>query len=251
MNQNIHIGCSGFYYAHWKGRFYPENLPKTKWFEFYCKQFNTIEINATFYRFPDERMLHSWKNIIDSVNNSFLLTLKGNRIITHVKRLHLSDDVKGLIRKFTELFEQFNNNRGCILWQLHPTMKYNLQNISRLREFCEYLSSFPSLYAIEFRDPSWWVNETFEVLRKSNIAFCVESGLGLPDDMITTATHAYVRFHGPSDIYSSDYSEDLLMEWGTKINSCKDTCSDVFCYFNNDVNAYAIGNATRLREILG
>jgi uncharacterized protein YecE (DUF72 family) len=69
--------------------------------------------------------------------------------------------------------------------------------------------------------------------------------------MITTATHAYVRFHGPSDIYSSDYSEDLLMEWGTKINSCKDTCSDVFCYFNNDVNAYAIGNATRLREILG
>jgi uncharacterized protein YecE (DUF72 family) len=250
MSTSIHIGCSGFYYAHWKGKFYPEGLSRKHWFEFYCKHFNTVEINGSFYRFPSEQMVLGWKNTIDFIDRDFQMTLKGNRLITHIRRLHMSSELAESIKRFVNVFEAFQDNCGCILWQLPPAMKCNEQNISRLREFCGFLSTTPFRYAIEFRDLSWWNEYTYDILMKCNIAFCVISGLGLPDTMIMTAKHAYIRFHGSSDAYSSEYSQEQLQTWAGKIAECKDFCSHLYCYFNNDVNAYAVANAKTLRTML-
>ncbi|MBN1601097.1 MAG: DUF72 domain-containing protein [Chitinispirillaceae bacterium] len=246
----MYTGCSGFYYAHWKGQFYPDVLSRKHWFEFYCRHFNTVEINGSFYRFPSQQMIHTWKNTIDFVNNDFLLTLKGNRAVTHIRRLHVSTELIGMIKRFVDLFELLQDRCGCILWQLPPVMKCNDQNSSRLKEFCDFLSTTPFRYAIEFRDGSWWNEPIYEILRRYNIAFCVVAGLGLPDSLMVTAKHAYIRFHGSSDAYSSEYSQAQLMTWAQKIEAVKKSCTHIYCYFNNDINAYAVANAKMLNAML-
>lgn len=195
-------------------------------------------------------MVLAWKSTIDSVKDDFQLTLKGNRTVTHIRRLHMSLELIETIKRFINVFEMLQNNCGCILWQLPPTIKYNDQNSSRLREFCDFLSTTPFRYAIEFRDGSWWNESIYEILRRYNIAFCVVAGLGLPDSFIITAKHAYIRFHGSSDAYSSEYSRAQLMTWAQKIEAAKESCSHMYCYFNNDINAYAVANAKMLNAML-
>lgn len=235
---------------HWKGRFYPETLPPAGWLEYYSHHFSTVEINASFYRFPTEHMVQSWKTSATIVNKDFLFTLKGNRLITHIKRLHLTHESENEINRFTTLFDLFEKNRGCILWQLHKSMKYNEKNILILEDFCRYLTRIPCRFVIEFRDPEWWNERTFEILKNVKMAFCVESGLGLPDTMVVTAKFAYIRFHGPSDSYSSNYTDEQLIEWKNKIEKFCSKCNDLYCYFNNDINAYAVANALRFRELM-
>jgi uncharacterized protein YecE (DUF72 family) len=246
----LHIGCSGFHYAHWKGRFYPETLSPKGWLEYYSNYFSTVEINASFYRFPTEHMVQSWYTTATKVKNDFVFTLKGNRLITHLKRLQLTPESKDAISRFITLFDQFQKNKGCILWQLPKSMKYNDSNLRKLDDFCRYLTKVPSRFVIEFREHEWWNETTFEILKNSQIAFCVESGLGLPDAMVVTAEFAYIRFHGPSDSYSSNYTDEQLIEWKNKIERNRVGCKDLYCYFNNDVNAYAVANALRFRELM-
>lgn len=247
----VHIGCSGFHYAHWKRLFYPQKLSSARWLEYYSHHFDTVEINASFYRFPTEHMVQSWKTTATSVNNDFVFTLKGNRLITHLKRLHLTPESENAINRFVTLFEIFQKNKGCILWQLHKSMKFNEKNLRILDEFCHYLSKIPCRFVIEFRDPEWWNDETYALLKNSHMGFCVESGLGLPESMVVTAGFAYIRFHGPSDIYSSSYTDEQLIEWKNKTDEYRGICNELYCYFNNDVNAYAVANALRFRELMG
>ncbi len=236
---------------HWKGSFYPETLPTAKWLEYYCAYFSTVEINASFYRFPTEHMVQSWNATATDVNRDFVFTLKGNRLITHLKRLHLTPESENAINRFIRLFDLFQKNKGCILWQLHRSMKYNDSNLRIFEEFCRYLANIPCRFVIEFRDPEWWNETTNEILKNAHIGFCVESGLGLPDPMVVTAEFGYIRFHGPSDSYSSNYSDEQLLEWKSKIEEYRDRCNDIYCYFNNDINAYAVANALRFRELMG
>ncbi|HEX2955968.1 MAG TPA: DUF72 domain-containing protein [Chitinispirillaceae bacterium] len=247
----LHIGCSGFHYVHWKGKFYPQTLPPGKWLEYYCNTFSTVEINVSFYRFPTEHMVQSWKTTATSVNNGFVFTFKGNRLITHLKRLQLSPELESSISRFVALFDMLQTNKGCILWQLHQSMKCNDTNLLKLEDFCRYLTKLPCRFVIEFRDPGWWNKKVFSILEEANVAFCVESGLGLPDAMVVTAEFAYIRFHGPADNYSSNYTDQQLIAWKKTIEEYCDKCSDIYCYFNNDVSAYAVSNAQRLRELMG
>lgn len=246
----MHIGCSGFHYMHWKSRFYPEKLPPTGWLEYYSNYFSTVEINASFYRFPTEHMVQSWKTTAINVNKNFVFTLKGNRLITHLKRIYLTPELENAISRFITLFDLFQKNKGCILWQLHKSMKYNDTNLRKLDDFCRYLARIPCRFVIEFRDHEWWNETTFEILKNAHIAFCMESGLGLPDTMAVTAEFAYIRFHGPTDSYSSNYTDKQLIVWKNKIEKFRNICSDLYCYFNNDVNAYAVANALRFRELM-
>lgn len=239
METKYHIGCSGFYYKDWVGKFYPEDLNKKKWLEFYAESFDTVEINNSFYRLPKENVVQGW---YDRTPENFKFTLKGSRYITHIKKLK---EVGESVAYFYHLADILAEKLGSILWQLPPAFK---KNIERLETFCKLLAP-EYKNVMEFRHPSWFDEEVYDILRKYDVAYCIISAPeGLPEDVITTAQHGYLRFHGKDEWYNYDYSEDQLKEWVDILE--KMNMKEVFIYFNNDYNANAVKNGKRLIELL-
>ncbi|WP_324721371.1 DUF72 domain-containing protein [Salinimicrobium sp. HB62] len=236
----VHIGCSGYNYKEWRGPFYPQKMPQRKWLEYYSDIFDTVEINNTFYRFPRENALHSWK---DTVEKDFQFTLKGHRYVTHRKKLK---EVSESVRDFEVLAKLLKKNLGCVLWQLPPNLH---RNDEKLEEFCQTLD--PGIKnVLEFRHDSWYDEEVYRILRKNKIIFSSISSPEFPDDLITTGKIGYLRFHGTGkDWYDHLYSETELREWHRKI---KDSgLKEIYIYFNNDIHAHAPVNARQLKEIFG
>lgn len=239
MDQEYHIGCSGFHYKDWKGKFYPEDIPQKQWLEYYAEHFSTVEINNSFYRMPKEATVEHW---YDRVPNGFSFTLKGSRYITHIKKLN---DIDESIKRFYHLADLLKEKLACVLWQLPPNLHKNLE---KLENFC---SSLNAKYhnVIEFRHKSWYDDEVYEIMRRHNIGFCILSAPGdLPEDAVTTADFAYIRFHGKADWYNYKYSENEMEKWSDIIQSLN--TKNVYVYFNNDWNANAIKDGQKLRELL-
>lgn len=236
----VHIGCSGYNYKEWRGPFYPKKMPQRKWLEYYSNIFDTVEINNTFYRFPRENALNTWK---DTVEKNFQFTLKGHRYVTHRKKLREASES---VRDFELLAKLLKKNLGCILWQLPPNLH---RNDEKLEEFCRTLD--PTLKnVLEFRHDSWYDEEVYEILRKNKIIFSSISSPEFPDDLITTGKVGYLRFHGTGkDWYDHLYSETELQEWHKKINDSG--LKEIYIYFNNDIHAHAPENARQLREMFG
>ena len=239
MKQKYFLGCSGWYYDGWKGRFYPENLGKPKWLEYYSKHFNTVEVNNTFYRFPNEKTVKGWYN---RTPENFKLTLKANQLITHRKRFK---DTKSTINRFYNLAENLNDKLGCILFQIPPQKSKDIDFLKNaVKQFDPAKNNI-----IEFRHPSWFDSEVYDLLNESNVGFCSVSSPDLPEDLITTSDIAYVRFHGiGEEKYRYLYSNEELKEWADKIR--KSNPDRVFCYFNNDYAANAPKNCEMLQEML-
>jgi uncharacterized protein YecE (DUF72 family) len=237
----IWIGCSGWFYQHWIGKFYPSSLEKKEWLSFYAKSFNTAEVNMTFYRFPFSAVLKSWYNKTPA---NFKFTFKANRLITHVKRF---EETQELVKKFLDLLNLVKEKLACVLWQLPPGMHFSDRNLKLLDSFLSSLSQRDNV--VEFRHKSWWRKETYELLKGHGAAFCMVSCPQLPDSFVVTSDIAYVRFHGSTAWYRHDYQQKELEEWGAKIKRTKG--KEVYCYFNNDYEAYAPKNATQLKGILG
>ena len=234
-----YLGCSGWYYDSWAGRFYPEKLSKSKWLEYYSKHFNTVEVNNTFYRFPREKTVKGW---FKRTPKNFKLTLKANQLITHRKRFK---DTQDTINRFYNLAEILEDKLGCILFQLPPQKS---KDIDFLRNAVKQFDSAKN-NIIEFRHPSWFDSEVYDLLNEFEVGFCSVSSPDLPDDLIVTSNIAYVRFHGIGDKkYRYLYSEEELKGWADKIK--KSDFNDVFCYFNNDYNANAPKNAEMLRNLI-
>jgi len=231
------LGCSGWYYGDWEGLFYPEGMPKSKWLEFYATKFNTVEVNATFYRFPFPNMVKGW---YDRTPKDFIFTLKGNRQITHVKKLN---DVKDLVNSFYRTADLLKEKLGCILWQLPPSLKLNLE---RLEGFCSDLDK-DYRNVIEFRHSSWYCDEVYKLLKRNKLGFCVVSAPKLPEEAKVTSGFAYIRFHGKEGWYNYNYSHEELKRWADKIKLLK--AKDIYCYFNNDYNAYAVSNCEVLKRL--
>ena len=236
----VFVGTSGFYYEGWKGKFYPENLAKKKMLEYYSTRFNTVELNSTFYRLPSEKTVKGWK---DRVGGDFVFAVKGSRYITH--RLKLRDAAGSLSLMF-ERFRLFGSKLGVVLFQLPPSLK---SDPGLLESFLSQLKK-GHRYAVEFRHESWFVDRTFEILRKFNAALCIESHPRLPEIFEVTADFIYVRFHGKPQLYTSNYSDKELSRWAERIASLAGGKRDIYCYFNNDVDGHAAANALRLRELL-
>ncbi|MBL6449247.1 DUF72 domain-containing protein [Fulvivirga sp. 29W222] len=237
--KKYHIGCSGFYYSDWVGKFYPEDLNKKKWLEFYAGRFDTVEINNSFYRLPKETTVEGW---YDRTPEKFLFTLKGSRYITHVKRLI---GARESIAHFYHLADILKEKMGSILWQLPPNLKIDKE---RLINFCKALSTNYK-NVIEFRHASWFHKEIYEILREYKIAYCIISAPGnLPEDIITTTNFAYLRFHGKTDWYNYHYSKKQLNYWKNRIERLK--VKEVFIYFNNDHNTQAVENGLLLKKLL-
>jgi len=232
------VGTSGFSYEHWISRFYPKSLERGDWLSYYAKYFNTQEINMSFYRFPFPNMLKGWYN---KTPKSFVFTLKANRMITHVKKLN---KVRRLVNDFYKLADLLKEKLGCILFQLPPNLKFDEK---RLESFLKILND-KYKNVIEFRNQEWYCKETYNLLKKYDVGFCVVSGLDMPPDVKVTSNLAYFRFHGPTGAYSSCYSKYQLKTWAEKIKKTK--AKEKYAYFNNDDHAYAIKNAFYLKKLL-
>ena len=237
---NWHIGCSGFHYKHWKGTFYPQDLAQSKWFDYYCQFFNTLELNATFYRFPKLSFLDNWR--VKSPAD-FRFAVKARRAITHYKKFN---DVVDLMSSFYNTARDgLQEKLGCILFQLPPNFHYSEEHLQRIIDNLD--SSF--LNVVEFRHESWWIDDVFSELQKKNITFSGMSHPTLPKDVINNTFLIYYRMHGESDLYSSNYDNSQLQNLVDKIKSMKHV-KEAYIYFNNDVHMYAVHNALAMLKMV-
>jgi uncharacterized protein YecE (DUF72 family) len=232
------LGCSGFYYNHWRGLFYPERLAKPKWVQYYTGYFNTLEVNNTFYRYPTEKLLRSW---YQKTPENFRFTLKANRAITHTRKFHNTEE---LIATFYKLAFLFQEKLVCVLFQLPPFMHKNMELLEKIA-----LQVNPKVTnVLEFRHESWWDSEVYDFLQRKGLVFCSVSASELPATLVKTSPTVYVRFHGVNGMYRGNYTDGQLKEWAEKIES--QNAERVFCYFNNDANAYAVTNCLTLKKLL-
>ena len=237
---HVRIGASGWTHEHWKGVFYPPGVPPRQWLEFYAREFDTVEVNATFYRLLLESTFAGWR---DRSPEGFLFALKASRPITHLKKLLNADQEVGHLLSRARLSP---DRLGPLLFQLPPRWPVDL---GRLRRF---LSLLPRRYrcAFEFRDPRWLTDAVFDALRDHGAALVRVSAPGLPDADVSAADFSYVRMHGDQRMYSSKYSEQTLREWADAIARWASSGQDVFVHFNNDAHGYAVEDARALRRIV-
>ena len=238
METEFFLGCSGFYYNHWKGPFYPEKLAKAKWLQHYAEQFNTLEVNNTFYRFPNEKMLKDW---YEKTPENFRFTLKANRAITHTRKFHNTEQ---LLADFYKLAFLLEKKLLCVLFQLPPFIHKNMDLIEKIADQVD--SKVANV--VEFRHESWWDSEVYDFMKKKGLVFCSVSASELPETLVKTGSMIYVRFHGKDGWYHHFYPEKELEEWADRIKLLK--VQKVFCYFNNDVNANAVKNCLTLKNML-
>jgi uncharacterized protein YecE (DUF72 family) len=234
-----YIGTSGWHYEHWKDIFY-HDLKTAKWLDYYSEHFETVELNNSFYHLPAEKAFKHWH---DSVPKNFVFSVKASRYITHIKRLKDSQEA---MKKFLSRAYFLEEKLGVLLYQLPPQMKINTE---RLEEFLSYLP--PTVkHVFEFRNESWLVDSTFDLLRKYHAGFCIFDLPGYTSPLVATSNFSYIRFHGSQGLYSSSYSDTELKKWAKDIRKLNTELESVFIYFNNDAEGYAIDNAKTLRKIL-
>jgi uncharacterized protein YecE (DUF72 family) len=234
----LHVGCSGWQYRHWRGEFYPNAVPASRWLEYYASHFDTVEINNSFYRLPTAATFATWR---DRVPPGFVYAVKASRYITHLKKL--KDPADPLERLFSRAVK-LRGTLGPVLYQLPPGWPLNL---GRLRKF---LGALPKRrrHAVEFRDPSWYVEEVFASLRDHRVAMCVHDMADLSSGLKMVGPFVYARFHGPSK-YRGAYSEERLQECAAWCAARLNEGIRVYAYFNNDIGGHAPRDATRFRAM--
>jgi uncharacterized protein YecE (DUF72 family) len=238
-NPRRFIGCSGWFYWHWRGKFYPESLPTKAWFDHYSDRFDTVELNAPFYSWPTAATVSSW--IQQLHGRKFVYTVKVCELITHVKRFR---GTKELIRDFGYVADLLGEHMGCLLFQLPPSFHYTR---ARLRNIVEQLDP-QRRNVVEFRHASWWNEDVYKVFRDRKIIFCSCSGPKLPDTLVKTSNEIYMRFHGKSAWYRHNYTHEELKCWAERVRRIRP--KRVWAYFNNDREAYAIENARQFQKLL-
>ena len=239
----LRIGCSGWNYKHWRdGVFYPPRLPPKKWLDFYVQHFDTVEVNATFYRLPRETAVANW---VAQTPGDFVLTVKMSRYVTHVKRLReLPESIELFYGRIHPLVE--SPKLGPVLWQFPPTFK---RDDERLAYALEHLPT--GRHCFEFREKSWFVDEVYNLLRRHGVALVIGDDPRRPFQTLErTADWMFVRFHFGSRGRNGNYSDRELDEWAERIAQWHRE-GDVFAYFNNDWEGYAIHNAKYLQRRLG
>ena len=241
--RSIRIGCSGWNYASWKHEFY-EGLPANRWLEHYARHFDTVEINNTFYRLPNREAVANWER---TVPPGFAFPVKASRYLTHVRRLL---DVGGGLQRFYERIEPLlrSPKLGPILWQLPPNFRRDDERLANA------LRRFPpeQLHCFEFRHPSWFADDVYALLRRHGAALVIGDRPEVKafQAHVFTAPWTYVRFHYGSRGRRGNYSDAELREWAQRLEAWSRDV-EVYAYFNNDWEVFAVRNALRLKELLG
>jgi len=234
------VGTSGWVYAHWRERFYPRGLPQARWLEHYAERFDTVELNASFYRLPNEAAVAGWAR---RAPEGFLFACKANRMITHRKRLA---DCEEWLELFLSRVRLLGPKLGPMLYQLPPGLHRDLE---RLERFAALLPPEPPA-VFEFRHKSWFAEEAREFLAARGLSFCVHDMPGLETPRWATGSTVYARFHGPVRRYAGSYPDAVLAEWAAWLAEQVRDGRRVFAYFNNDAEGHAVRNAQTLRRML-
>ncbi len=239
----VRIGTSGWVYNDWRERFYPKGLPQRRWLEYYAQHFDTVELNATTYRLPQEHQVRTWCEIVPK---NFVYTVKLSRLITHRKTLpkRVDEFIENYMRRVA-CFEE--GKAAQLLVQFPPYLE---RDDAHLRTFLDKLPKHHR-YVVEFRHKSWMAAAVFEILKERRIAFCIHDYPGFhTGDIVTSADLAYVRLHGYEGLYVGNYPKRSLTYWARRIRMLSKQARDVFVYFNNDVRAAAPHDAAVLNGLL-
>lgn len=236
----IRIGCSGWNYRHWRGAFYPEGLPVKNWFAFYAGQFDTVEINNSFYRLPRAETFDSWR---EQAPVDFLYAVKANRFITQAKKLK---DCEEPIARMMAPTRHLGRALGPILYQLPPMLGMNLE---RLEAFLKLLPT-DLTHVFEFRDKSWYSDATLELLDRFGAGFVAHDFPGKASPRWAAGNVAYVRFHGGIGKYYGRYSDEVLLDWSDWMLGQARAGRSIWAYFNNDGDAAAIHDALTLKAMM-
>ena len=241
--RSVRIGCSGGNYASWKDELY-EGRPARLWLEHYARHFDTVEVNNTFYRLPNTSAVANWER---TAPPGFTFALKVSRYLTHIKRL--TELGAGLQRFFDRIEPLLRSPKlGPLLWQLPPNFQ---RDDERLRNALATMAADGLRHCVEFRHPSWFVPETYEALREHGVALVIGDRPEVKafQAEVFTADWTFVRFHYGSRGRRGNYSEGELREWTSKFRQWREEV-DVFVYFNNDWEVFAVRNALRMKELL-
>ncbi|HEX7456051.1 MAG TPA: DUF72 domain-containing protein [Candidatus Nanoarchaeia archaeon] len=277
----VFIGTSGWVYEDWWGEFYPRNIKPEQRLEYYAKSFVTVELNASFYHLPHRNTFENWNK---KTPDRFVFSTKLSKYITQNLKLNNAEEPLEL---FLHEAAGLEKKLSVVLVQLPPNLHANKERLEDFLEICaevgdQRFSSSPNpreikvsslpkqkdslvpmetqksgclpaqrpRFAFEFRHESWLDKEIYDLLRKYKAGFVMQDSAGRwPAAEVVTSEFVYLRFHGPGLLYSSNYPDKILKEWAEKINSWLGEGLDVYAYFNNDVNAYAIQNALKLKEL--
>ncbi len=239
---SVSIGTSGWSYDHWDGVLYPPGTPPRDRLAHYVRRFDTVELNASFYRWPRTATFASWRRRLPE---GFALSVKAPRGLTHAKRLYAPE---AWVPRLTACWHELGDRRAVLLVQLHPAHE---RDDARLDFFLGRLPPWMRV-AVEFRHPSWHVEEVLALLERHGAAYCVMSGARLPCVLRATASFVYVRLHGPDPdhLYAGSYPEADLRWWAERVREWAGAGRDVYAYFNNDGHGHAVRNAVRLRELV-
>lgn len=234
------IGTSGWSYPHWRGVFYPEDLPQNKWLEYYSQHFRTVEINNSFYVIPKASAFSNWES---RVPPDFVFAVKANRFMTHLKKLR---GVEAVLDTFMERIKKLKSKLGPILFQLPPSLGFDPERLD------QFLSKLPERlrFVVEFRNSSWLNQKTFEILSKHGVGFCIHDLLDVNCPEWVTSDFCYIRFHGFNEKYGGTYPKRVLQRYAKLIKSALDDSIDVYAYFNNDAYGYAIKDALALCDLI-
>ncbi|MFH1678210.1 MAG: DUF72 domain-containing protein [Candidatus Omnitrophota bacterium] len=236
----IYVGTSGWDYSHWKGVFYPQDIPKTRWLNYYTEFFNCVELNVTFYRLVNKETFLNWRRKTPA---DFHFVAKGPRFITHVKRLKgISQSLDLFINNALGLEEKL----ALVLWQLPPNFKKDMR---LLADFFKLLKKSKLRNCVEFRNETWFDKEVYELFKEYNFSLCIAHSPNFPCYKLVTAEYIYLRFHGGEILYGSNYSDRELRDWAKFARGFKKD-KDIFAFFNNDAQGFAVKNALRFKELL-
>ena len=241
MSCDIRVGTSGFHYRHWKGPFYPSNLPANRMLEYYTHYFDTVELNNSFYRLPTSEAFDVWR---DTTPTDFVFAVKASRFLTHNKKLKNPENA---LNKLLPRVTRLKKKLGPILFQLPPNWRVNLERLENL------MAVLPRdlRYAFECRDLSWINPDVLRLLSRFHSAFCIYELAGYHSPLHVTSDFAYVRLHGPAPgKYQGSYSDNRLREWALRIKHWGKELKAVFVYFDNDQSGYAAQNALALKGML-
>ncbi len=213
----------------------------TKWFDFYCKHFSTLELNVTFYRFPQLSFLQTW---YDKSPANFRFAVKAPRAITHFKKFN---DTTELLNSFySTISHGLRHKLGPVLFQVPPNYNYTEEKLNKILKALN--PAFNNV--LEPRHVSWWREDVYHKLADHNITFCGMSHPSLPDEVIQNTPLVYYRFHGMEQLYHSLYSKEYLQSFADKIKG-NDSIKEAWLYFNNDIETHAVYNARDLMNVVG
>jgi len=235
----IRVGCSGWQYASWRERFYPKGLPQRRWLEHYAAEFETVEVNSTFYRLAKPKAVAGW---LEQTPPDFVFAVKASQYLTHMKRL---TDMESGIGRYYEAIEPLAQSPklGPVLWQLPGNFH---RDVPRLAAALDHLPD--GLHAFEFRHGSWFTDDVLDLLRWHGVALAIGDHPERPwQPWVTTTDWSFVRFHYGARGRRGNYSETELREKADQVAALS---GDGYVYFNNDWEGFAVKNARRLRALL-